>query len=120
EKGDDSETWYYYGNLLRDQKQLNEALVAFQNSANLKANKFVYHNLGITYFDLQRYLEAATWFRKALELEPSQLVSANYLAYAYHKHGDRASAEAAYQHAMRLSPNNQELRNNYQVFLNGN
>ena len=120
EKSDDNETWYYYGNLLKSQGQLKEAIVAFQNSINLEENNFASHNLGICYFNLGRNQEAIPHFQKALELEPSQDESSALLAHLYHLSGNYDQAKYYYEYTLQLKPDNVKVKENYQKLLNGN
>lgn len=64
----------------------------------------VYVNLGIAHYRLQAAEPAIEAFEKALELDPKQVVAANYLGILYRKSGKFQQAREAYQRALRAQP----------------
>ena len=52
----------------------------------------------------------------ATEIDPTYAAAFNNLAVAYEQQGDAEKARAAYEKAVALEPNNQQIRQNYDLF----
>lgn len=77
----------------------------------------VHTELGAEYFRMQRYDVALEEFNTALEKSPTYALAYNGLGLVQSALGDKVRAEAAFQKAVQLQPNNSESHNNYGRFL---
>jgi Flp pilus assembly protein TadD len=60
--------------------------------------------------------EAIYRWEKAAELDPTYAPAFNDLAIGYEHEGQLAKARKAYEKALELSPNDQQIRQNYELF----
>ena len=60
--------------------------------------------------------EAAYRWQRAVEIDPTYAAAWNNLAIAYEQQGNFEQADKAYQKAVQLEPNNQQIRQNYDLF----
>jgi Flp pilus assembly protein TadD len=60
--------------------------------------------------------EAIYRWEKAVELDPTYAAAFNDLAIAYEHEGQLDKARKAYEKAIELSPNNEPIRQNYELF----
>ena len=60
--------------------------------------------------------EAIFWFRSATASDPTYAAAWNNLAIAYEQQGALDSARDAYERALKLQPDNQYIRQNYELF----
>ncbi|MBZ5555835.1 MAG: tetratricopeptide repeat protein [Acidobacteriia bacterium] len=60
--------------------------------------------------------EAIYRWEKAVELDPTYAAAYNDLAIAYEHEGQLDKARKAYEKAIELSPNNEPIRQNYELF----
>ena len=60
--------------------------------------------------------EAASHWQKAVELDPTYAAAWNNLGIAYEQQGQFTKARAAYEKALQLEPNNNLIRQNYDLF----
>ena len=60
--------------------------------------------------------EATFWFVRATELDPSYAAAWNNLAIAYEHEGELEKARRAYERALKLDPDNQYVKQNYELF----
>ncbi len=60
--------------------------------------------------------EAIYRWQRAVEIDPSYAAAQNDLAIAYEHEGEFTKARAAYERALELEPNNQMIRQNYDLF----
>jgi len=60
--------------------------------------------------------EAIYRWERAVEIDPSYAAAHNDLAIAYEHEGEFAKAKASYEKALELEPNNQLIRQNYDLF----
>lgn len=75
--------------------------------------------LGLGYLDNGQWQRARDNLERALEYAPKYYRAQNAMAYYYQKVDEPDAAEAMYQQALRDSPKNGDVRNNYGVFLCG-
>lgn len=71
-------------------------------------NAIMYTQQGMGLMKLERYAEAAGYFKASIQLNPYSAMSAsvyNNLGIAYQQLGEFTLALASFQHAMRLQPN---------------
>jgi len=71
---------------------------------------------GITVAQKGLWREAIYRWERAAEIDPTYAAAQNNLAVAYEQQGDLAKARAAYEKALALDPNNQLVRQNYELF----
>ena len=60
--------------------------------------------------------EAIAKFKRAAELDPTYYAAWNNLAIAYEQQGDLENASEAYAQALKLEPDNQYIKQNYDLF----
>ncbi len=60
--------------------------------------------------------EAIYRWQRAVEIDPSYAAAQNDLAIAYEHEGEFTKARAAYEKALEIEPNNQMIRQNYDLF----
>jgi Flp pilus assembly protein TadD len=60
--------------------------------------------------------EAIYRWEKAVEIDPSYAAAYNDLAVAYEHEGDLPKAQNAYEKALKIDPNNAQIRQNYELF----
>ena len=60
--------------------------------------------------------EATYWWEKAVKIDPTYAEAWNNLAIGYEHEGRFEDAEKAYQEALKLSPKNAAIRQNYDLF----
>lgn len=60
--------------------------------------------------------EAIYRWEKAVKLDPNYAAAFNDLAVAYEHEGDLAKAKDAYERALKIEPNNIQIRQNYELF----
>jgi tetratricopeptide (TPR) repeat protein len=86
------ENWIFLGQTLRDWDHLEDAIKAFTQAVQLKPNQkddSAWLQLGKCYSDLKQYDEAIVAFKKALEIDSTDDISAIALGFAYeglHEH----------------------------------
>jgi Flp pilus assembly protein TadD len=71
---------------------------------------------GITVAQRGLWREAILRWERAIEIDPSYAQAHNNLAIAYEQEGDLDKARAAYERALELEPDNQLIRQNYELF----
>jgi type IV pilus assembly protein PilF len=73
--------------------------------------------LAATYYQQRQYAVAIDEVRQALNLTPNLPAAYGLLGLIYMELDDRVQAEANFQRALRIEPNNPEINNNYGWFL---
>ena len=71
---------------------------------------------GIKVAQLGLWREALAHWERAIKLDPTYAPAYNNLAIGYEQQGDFEKARNAYQKALELNPNNQYLKQNYELF----
>lgn len=71
---------------------------------------------GIKVAQLGLWREALAHWERAIKLDPTYAPAYNNLAIGYEQQGDFEKARSAYQKALELNPNNQYLKQNYELF----
>jgi Flp pilus assembly protein TadD len=71
---------------------------------------------GIRVAQLGLWREALAHWERAIKLDPTYAPAYNNLAIGYEQQGDFEKARNAYQKALELSPNNQYVKQNYELF----
>lgn len=105
-KPDYADAYCNLGNLLRDQKRFDEALVCCFEAIRLCPNLAEGHNnLGNVLKDLDRLSDAEASFREAIRLQPT-LPEAHYnLGNILKSAGRLMDAVSSYRHSIKLRPN---------------
>ena len=71
---------------------------------------------GIRVAQLGLWREALAHWERAVKLDPTYAPAYNNLAIGYEQQGDFEKARNAYQKALELNPNNQYVKQNYELF----
>lgn len=74
-------------------------------------------SLGLTYLSKGQWQRARENLEMALDYAPKYYRAQNAMAYYYQRVDDPEAAEALYRQALRDSPKNGDVKNNYGVFL---
>jgi tetratricopeptide (TPR) repeat protein len=101
----DPEKLTLLGQLLGDAGAYSEALEPLRQAVKLDPSSFeAWHNLGVTYFRLQRYGEAREPLGKAVALRPEYFGSVVLLGATLYMLGDDDAALPVLERAHRLNP----------------
>jgi type IV pilus assembly protein PilF len=73
-------------------------------------------DFGINVAQRGLWREAIYRWEKATQLDPTYAAAFNDLAIAYEHEGELPKARKAYEKALELDPNNQQIRQNYELF----
>jgi Tfp pilus assembly protein PilF len=73
-------------------------------------------DFGVSVAERGLWREAIYRWQKAVELDPSYAAAYNDLAVAYEHEGDLSKAKDAYEKALKIEPNNTQIRQNYELF----
>jgi Tfp pilus assembly protein PilF len=96
------------------------AVLAFSASAvygqNARSEAKNQVEFGIKMAQNQLWKEAAYWWEKAVDLDPTYAAAWNNLAIAYEQRGEFEKAKQAYEKAVSLDPDNLMIRQNYDLF----
>jgi Flp pilus assembly protein TadD len=95
------------------------ALAAFASpglAADARSQAKEQVDFGIKVAQSGLWKEAAYRWQRAVEIDPTYAAAWNNLAIAYEQQGNFEQADKAYQKAVQLEPNNQMIRQNYDLF----
>lgn len=99
-------TYNYLGLLKLDQHKIGDAINYFQFAIKIEQNNAFYHyNLGTAYSLNGWLMEAEQSFKKAVSLEPTNLVYNYALAYLYYERHDYKKAMESTDHILELDAN---------------
>jgi len=88
-------------------KYLTSAEIIARATATNRLTHGFYFQFGRFYEQSQRFKEAETYFRKAIEISPDFAVALNYLGYMWAERGENlAEARAMIERAVKLEPEN--------------
>jgi Tfp pilus assembly protein PilF len=73
-------------------------------------------DFGVSVASKGLWREAIYRWEKAVELDPSYAAAYNDLAVAYEHEGNLLKAKDAYEKALKIEPNNAQIRQNYELF----
>ena len=93
---------------------LMSSLPASAQNAREQAEKQVKFGIEVAQHSLWR--EAISRFERAADLDPTYAAAHNNLAIAYEQQGDLPNAKKAYEKALQIDPENQYIRQNYELF----
>ena len=110
--------WKVLAVVLKQNKRLNESLVASQKSVQLNPQDAEAHsNLGVTLKELGRLNEAQASYKQAITLKPDLAVAHNNLGNILQELGRLNEAEASYKQAITLKPDYAEAHSNLGLTL---
>jgi tetratricopeptide (TPR) repeat protein len=78
-----------------------------------------YNNIGMCYFDREKYSEASENFRQAISSNPKFSTGYNNLGTCYERLGDKQKAIENYKKALDVDPNNQNAKDNLEKIKSG-
>ena len=113
---DSPSSWYNLARLLRQAREFEAALAAYQRAleAGLTAPEEAHLNRGVIFSDdLQRYTEAERELSAALKLNPTYVPALMNLANLHEDLGRREAAEHTYARIFSLEPGNLEALARY-------
>jgi Flp pilus assembly protein TadD len=93
---------------------LSSAVPALAQKNRSEAEKQVKFGITVAQYNLWR--EAITRFERAADIDPTYPAAYNNLAIAYEHQGDLQNARKAYEKALKLDPENQYIKQNYELF----
>jgi Flp pilus assembly protein TadD len=93
---------------------LSSAVPALAQKNRSEAEKQVKFGITVAQYNLWR--EAITRFERAADIDKTYAAAWNNLAIAYEHSGDLDNARKAYEQALKLEPNNQYIKQNYELF----
>lgn len=85
----------------------DEAIAKFRQAAALKPTAHVYSQIGMAYGKQKKNAEAMEALQKALQLDPSFVMTYVYMGGVYQNMGDLADAMANFKHALAIDPHNE-------------
>ena len=93
---------------------LSSSVPALAQNARSEAEKLVKFGISVAQYNLWR--EAISRFEKAADLDPTYAAAYNNLAIAYEQQGKLDEARKAYEKALKIEPDNQYIKQNYELF----
>ena len=93
---------------------LSSSLPALAQNQRGEAEKLVKFGISVAQYNLWR--EAISRFERAADLDPTYAAAYNNLAIAYEQQGKLDEARKAYEKALKLEPDNQYIKQNYELF----
>jgi Tfp pilus assembly protein PilF len=93
---------------------LSSSLPALAQNPRSEAEKHVKFGISVAQYNLWR--EAISRFERAADIDPTYAAAFNNLAIAYEQQGDLTRAGKAYEQALKLEPDNQYIKQNYELF----
>jgi type IV pilus assembly protein PilF len=85
-----------------------------QKGHRSEAEQQVKFGINVAQYNLWR--EAISRFERAADIDPTYAAAYNNLAIAYEHQGDLGNARKAYEKALKLDPDNQYIKQNYELF----
>jgi tetratricopeptide (TPR) repeat protein len=118
-RSDDKFAYNLWGNILRNQKNYQEAIIKYQEASNLDPeNSFFVTNLGNTFYGLGDFEEAITKYDRAIELNPNNADAYNNWGVVLLKLSKFKEAAAKCKLATELDSTNAMAYYNWGVSLN--
>lgn len=93
---------------------LSSSLPALAQNPRSEAEKHVKFGISVAQYNLWR--EAISRFERAADIDPTYAAAYNNLAIAYEQQGKLDDARKAYEKALKLEPDNQYIKQNYELF----
>lgn len=111
-KGDDSfETDFKLAREADEQGKYSDAITRYQRLLRQnRADARVYSNLGLDYYRLNQFAEAAATLRDALKIQPELLGAQIFLGFSEFRLGQFQSSLRQLESALKAQPNDREIR----------
>ena len=95
---------------------LSASVVSGQR-ADARDEARAYVEFGIKMAQSGHWREAVFRFERAVEIDPTYAKAFSNLAIGYENRGELEQARKAYEKALALEPNNVQIRQNYELFM---
>ena len=92
------------------------ALAAAPLAADARSDAKKHVEFGVTVAQKGLWREAILQWERAAQIDPTYAAAQNNLAIAYEHEGDLDKARGAYEKALAIEPNNQYIKQNYELF----
>jgi len=92
------------------------ALAAAPLAADARSDAKKHVEFGVSVAQKGLWREAILQWERAAKIDPTYAAAQNNLAIAYEHEGDLDKARTAYEKAMAIEPNNQYIKQNYELF----
>jgi tetratricopeptide (TPR) repeat protein len=116
----DPDGWYALGYLFFRANRPQESLHALERAGHLRAPSAVDFRVGGTdYVLLGDFATSIDFFKRALVLEPQDLLSRYYLGRAYYNDNDFQDAVAAFEAVLKVSPKHLRAKDNLALAFAG-
>ncbi|HVI08729.1 MAG TPA: protein kinase [Candidatus Binatia bacterium] len=99
-------TYVNVGAIYTETGEYEKAVDPLKKSISIRASYPGYVNLGVAYFGMQKYGEAAEAYEQALKLDPKQYVIWGNLGDAYDRAGKKQQSVASFRKAIELASDN--------------
>jgi tetratricopeptide (TPR) repeat protein/predicted Ser/Thr protein kinase len=96
-------TYVNVGSIYNETAQFEKALEPLNKSISIRPSYAGYVNLGVAYFGLARYTEAATAYQEAIKLDPQQFIVWGNLGEAFYYGGKKDLSKAPLRKAIELA-----------------
>jgi len=93
---------------------LSSAVPALAQKPRERAEAQVKFGINVAQYNLWR--EAIARFERAADIDPTYAAAYNNLAIAYEQQGELGKARDAYEKSLKLDPDNQYIKQNYELF----
>lgn len=115
---DKAEAYFYLANLYFGENMLNEAVLNYTQSLDLRAdNAYAHNNLGYALMLQGENIQASVHFREAIRINPGFAEAHRNLGLAMANTGDLNKAAQEFRIAIQLLPDNPALHNDLGVIL---
>lgn len=112
------EAWYNLGLAQQKQRQYNNAIEAFKNTAALNSsNADIFNSMGNCYFELKLYSEAEKNYLTALQIKPDYFFPTFNLARVYFYTNNKENALKYFEKASNLAGKNDAYRSRIKTYL---
>jgi len=92
------------------------SVVAPAFAADARSNAKAEVDFGMNVAQRGLWREAIYRWERAVEIDPTYAAAYNDLGVAYEHEGNLAKAKDAYEKALKIEPNNTQIRQNYELF----
>jgi spermidine synthase len=115
---DKAGSYFYLANLFFVKDMLNEAIINYSKSLEIKSNNaYTHNNLGYALTVQGNFDEAVTHFTEALRIKPDFAEAQRNLGYSLARQGKLEEATKEYLKAIQMLPDNNTLHNDLGVIL---
>ncbi len=103
-KPDFFEAWHKQGEVYYYLAMDRESIASFKKALQLKEDKLVWFDMGMTYTELEEYENAQECFEKTLALDKNYTLAWNNLGFTFSRLGDQQKAVEYFTRATELEP----------------